>query len=217
MREGINDGTIRNMGDIDKLDLQGPFNDYHTRLLIVEETKIMRFRQKAMLFWREAAEESDDDTGTALLTSEEAILVLSKDATRLWDDDDLDEALENFGDLSMADVPVVASSNTAGLPPRKKSFVDFLNNEATKVFTDDDDMRFLNKVRHIRRACLLDPGWTKHNMPAFERLIIHDGRASKTELYRNPAPTLVYNLILGEVDTQKAAEFEEHAEEAPQA
>jgi hypothetical protein len=213
VRELINDGTIRNMEDIDKLDLQGPFDDYHSRLLIVEETKTMLFRLNA----RDVAVESGYQDEITVLTLEEFVLVLNKDATRLLDDDDLDKVLSNFE--SLADIPVVsvAFSNSAGLPPNKKPFVEFVNNEATNVFTDDDDMRFLNKVRHIRRAPLLDPGWTKHNMPAIERLVIHDGRASKTELYRNPAPTLVYNFILGEVDTQKAAEFEEHAEEAPQA
>jgi hypothetical protein len=211
VREVINDGTIRNMIDIDKHDLEGPFNDYLSRLSIVEERKTNLFRREA----RRVAVESGFENEITVLTWEEFVLALNKDATRLLVDDDLDKVLKNFEDRSISFAGIaaisVAFSNLARLPPNKKPFVDFVNKEATKVFADDDDMRFLNKVRHIRRACLLDPGWTKHNMPAFERLTIHDGRASKTELYRNPAPTLVYNLILGEVDTQKAAELEELA------
>jgi hypothetical protein len=94
---------------------------------------------------------------------------------------------------------------------KKKSFVDFLNNEATEAFTDDGDMRFLKKLHHVRRAFQLDPGWAKHNLPFVERIVAHDGRASKTELYRNPAPSLVYNIALGEVYTHTAAEIQELA------
>jgi hypothetical protein len=213
VREGIDNGTLRNMNDIHKRNLQGPFDGCFSRLSILEEKKTILFRRKARLVAAKLGFRNE----LAVLTCEELVLTLTnKEATRLFEDRHVDDVLNNLENcsVSFAQIPAIAAiflstEFPGGFPKKKMSFVDFLNNEATEDFTDDGDMRFLKKLHHVRRACLLDPGWAKHNLPFVEKIVAHDGRASKTELYRNPAPSLVYNIALGEVYTHTAEEEEE--------
>ena len=122
VRELIDNGTIRNMDDIHKRNLQGPFDDCYSRLLTVEETKTMLFRRKA----RRVAVETGFENEIAVLTWEEFVLALNKDATRLLVDGDLDKVLSHYEDrsISFAEIPAIAAiflstEFPAGFPKKK--------------------------------------------------------------------------------------------------